>query len=53
MGLAGIRGQALEFGFGRQLRGRSAMIVGTILFLAGLVAITPFLWGVARLLLPS
>jgi hypothetical protein len=36
MGLAGINGQALEVGFGSQLRGRSAVIVGTILLLAGL-----------------
>jgi len=50
MGLAGIYGQALEVGFGYQLRGRTAAIVGTILLLAGLLAIAPFVWGIAHLL---
>ena len=38
-----------EVGFGSQLRGRSAVIVGTIL-LAGLLAIAPFVWGIEHLL---
>jgi hypothetical protein len=50
MGLAGIHGQAMEVGFGRQLRGRTAVIVGTILLLAGLLVLAPFVWGVAHLL---
>jgi hypothetical protein len=50
MGLAGIYGQALQVGFGSQLRGRTAVIVGTILLLAGLLVLAPFVWGIAHLL---
>jgi hypothetical protein len=42
MGLAGILQKALEVGFGSQLRGRTAVIVGTVLLLAGLLVIAPF-----------
>jgi uncharacterized protein (DUF697 family) len=50
MGLAGITEQVLEVSFGSQFRGRTAVIVGTVLLLAGLLVIAPFVWGIARLL---
>jgi uncharacterized protein (DUF697 family) len=50
MGLAGITEQVLEVGFGSQFRGRTAVIVGTVLLLAGLLVIAPFVWGIAHLL---
>jgi hypothetical protein len=51
LGIAVIKRRTMEVGFGYHLRGRSAVSVGTVVLLAGLLAITPFVWGIGRLLI--
>jgi len=50
LGLAVIKGRTMEVGLGYHLRGRTATSVGTIVLFAGVLVITPFVWGIGRLL---
>ncbi len=50
LGQVGIKRRTLEIGFQCHVRGWIAVLVGTILLLAGLLLIAPFGWGVAYIL---
>jgi len=50
MGTLCIKRRTMEVGLGYQLRGRAAVSVGTIVLLAGVLVIAPFVWGIGHLL---
>jgi hypothetical protein len=48
VGVSWMKRQTVDVGFGRQLRGRGAVIAGVITMLVGVLAIAPFVWQISR-----